>query len=139
MSDKQKSHKSTINSPSIPPGYKQTEVGVIPEDWYIKKFGCIANIATGNTPPTQDTSNYGDEYLFVSPVDLGYSKLITKTEKMLSKKGFLTSRQFPVGSVLFVCIGSTIGKCGIASETLTSNQQILPYHSNSHFAQIVRI
>ena len=25
---------------------------------------------------------------------------------------------------MFVCIGSTIGKCGIASETLTSNQQV---------------
>ena len=24
---------STLNSPLIPPGYKQTEVGVIPEDW----------------------------------------------------------------------------------------------------------
>ncbi|MFZ4703109.1 MAG: restriction endonuclease subunit S [Candidatus Methylumidiphilus sp.] len=43
MSDKQKSHKSTINSPSIPPGYKQTEVGVIPEDWEIKPLHARAD------------------------------------------------------------------------------------------------
>lgn len=108
----------------VRPGYKQTEVGVIPEDWEVKLLGSIASIATGNTPPTRDAANYGDEFLFVSPVDLGFSKHISRTGKMLSKKGFSISRPFPKGSVLFVCIGSTIGKCGIASETLTSNQQI---------------
>ena len=105
-------------------GYKLTEGGVIPGDWEVKALGSIAPIATGNTPPTQDAANYGDEFLFVSPADLGFSKRISHTEKMLSKKGFSISRPFPKGSVLFVCIGSTIGKCGIASETLTSNQQI---------------
>ena len=31
------------------PGYKQTEVGMIPEDWDAKSLGSIAIIATGNT------------------------------------------------------------------------------------------
>jgi type I restriction enzyme S subunit len=106
------------------PGYKQTEVGVIPEDWEVKRLGDVAPIATGNTPPTRDPQNYGDEFLFVSPVDMGWSKYISRTEKMLSKKGFSISRPFPARSVLFVCIGSTIGKCGIAAVPLTSNQQI---------------
>ena len=105
-------------------GYKQTEVGIIPDGWEIKQLGDIAPISTGSTPPTHDLKNYGDEYLFVSPVDMGVNKYIKRTDKMLSKKGFAISRHFPQGSVLFVCIGSTIGKCGIASETLTSNQQI---------------
>ena len=107
-----------------PKGYKQTEVGVIPEDWVPTAIGNIAPIATGSTPPTGDSENYGDEFLFVSPADMGSTKYISVTGKMLSKKGFSVSRQFPAGSILFVCIGSTIGKCGIASETLTSNQQI---------------
>ena len=47
-------------------GYKQTEVGVIPEDWEVKRLGDIATIATGNTPPTRYAANYGDEFLFVS-------------------------------------------------------------------------
>ncbi len=106
------------------PGYKLTEVGVIPEDWEVTPLGEIAPIATGSTPPTRDLTNYGDEFLFVSPVDLGSSRHISRTEKMLSQKGFSISRPFTKGAVLFVCIGSTIGKCGIASETLTSNQQI---------------
>jgi type I restriction enzyme S subunit len=106
------------------PGYKQTEVGMIPEDWELASIGAVASVLTGNTPPTADPANYGDEFLFVSPVDMGYLKYIHRTEKMLSRKGFAISRHFPAGSVLFVCIGSTIGKCAIATIPLTSNQQI---------------
>jgi len=105
-------------------GYKQTEVGVIPEDWEVKPLIEVATIATGNTPPTSVSANYGDEYFFVSPADLGEHKYILDAGKKLSQKGFGISRKFPSSSVLFTCIGSTIGKCGIAPIELTSNQQI---------------
>ncbi|MBW2557564.1 MAG: restriction endonuclease subunit S [Deltaproteobacteria bacterium] len=45
-------------------GYKQTEVGVIPRDWEVKKLGEIAELATGNTPPTNKPTNYGDQFFF---------------------------------------------------------------------------
>ncbi len=106
----------------------------MPEDWALKSIDSIATIATGNTPPTQDTANYGDAFLFVSPTDLGHTKFISQTEKMLSKKGFSISRHFPKESILFVCIGSTIGKCGIATEELTSNQQINAIFPSSVFS-----
>ncbi len=118
----------------LTPGYKQTEVGVIPEEWATKRLGEVATIATGNTPPTSDASNYGDEFLFVGPVDMGDAKFIAKTEKMLSKKGFAMSRRFPKGSILFVSIGSTIGKCGIAPVELTSNQQINAIFPSTSFS-----
>ncbi|MCY7322246.1 MAG: restriction endonuclease subunit S, partial [Phormidesmis sp. CAN_BIN36] len=93
-------------------------------EWESKRLGEVSTIATGNTPPTNNVFNYGDEFLFVSPVDMGDTKFIIRTEKQLSSKGFAMSRRFPKGSILFVSIGSTIGKCGIASIELTSNQQI---------------
>ena len=111
-------------SEEVPEGYKRTEIGVIPEKWDVTTLGEITTIRTGSTPPTHDAANYGDEYPFVSPVDLGGAKYAVKTEKMLSKKGFAISQQFPADSILFVSIGSTIGKCGIAPTELTSNQQI---------------
>lgn len=43
---------------------------------------------------------------------------------MLSERGFSQSRCVPAGSTLFVCIGSTIGKVGLAGVDLTTNQQI---------------
>ena len=108
----------------VRPGYKQTEVGVIPTEWQVKPLGEFATVATGSTPQTSDATNYGDEFLFVSPADMGDWKWVSRTEKRLSAKGFSVSRRFPKDSILFVCIGSTIGKCGIATTELTSNQQI---------------
>lgn len=104
--------------------YKESEIGIIPVDWEVKKLFEISDLATGNTPPTNDPTNYGDEFLFVSPADLGKGKWITQTEKKLSKRGFSISRKFPKNSILFTCIGSTIGKSGMAELELTSNQQI---------------
>jgi len=105
-------------------GYKQTEIGVIPDDWEVKSIKNLTIVMTGNTPPTNDKSNYGNDYLFVSPFDLGKSKYVIDTSKKLSQKGFDISRQFPANTILFTCIGSTIGKSAISVFELTSNQQI---------------
>ncbi len=43
MSEIQNSQLSTLNSPLIPPGYKQTEAGVIPEDWEVATVREIAS------------------------------------------------------------------------------------------------
>ena len=114
--------------------YKNSPLGLIPEDWEVKKVSNFGKVYTGNTPPTNDQENYGNEFMFVSPGDLGISKYILNTEKRLSEKGFLFSRKFKKGSVLFTCIGSTIGKSGIAMEDLTSNQQInaITVNQNNH-------
>jgi type I restriction enzyme S subunit len=105
-------------------GYKQTELGVIPKGWDVKSVIEIAEIATGTTPPTRDKNNYGEDFLFVSPADLGKGKYINNTEKKLSKLGFSLARKYPANSILFTCIGSTIGKAGISKVELSSNQQI---------------
>ncbi|WP_458734984.1 restriction endonuclease subunit S [Zobellella taiwanensis] len=110
--------------PMVPVGYKQTEVGVIPEDWEVSAIADKHTIATGSTPPTANPKNYGEDFLFVSPADLSDKKYILTTEKKLSKQGFALSKKYPSGSTLFTCIGSTIGKTGFATEELTSNQQI---------------
>jgi len=119
---------------SIKEGYKQTEIGVIPNDWEVKTLGEIADIATGTTPPTNNRKNYGDEYFFVSPADLGNGKYILDTEKKLSRLGFNVSRKYPANSILFTCIGSTIGKSGISKNELTSNQQINAVLPNNSFS-----
>lgn len=43
---------------------------------------------------------------------------------MLSAKGFSKTRALPKGSVLVTCIGSTIGKTGMATKEMSTNQQI---------------
>ena len=116
----------------IPQGYKDSPLGIIPEEWEVKRICDFGQVITGSTPPTNDADNYGSAYMFVGPVDITESKYIKSTEKYLSEKGFSISRNMPKGSVLFTCIGSTIGKCAIADENLTSNQQINAVICNSN-------
>jgi type I restriction enzyme S subunit len=97
---------------------------ILPLGWNKKKIGEIGSIVTGNTPKTSEQENYGDDFLWVSPIDMGEIKYITETKKMLTRTGFDKTRKVPMGAVLVTCIGSTIGKIGIASRELSTNQQI---------------
>jgi len=105
-------------------GYKETKVGWIPIEWKKAPIKNIGNVITGSTPSTSKLEYYSQEYMFVAPGDLGKVKYIKNTQNGLSKTGFQISRRIPKGSILFTCIGSTIGKIGIAGEELTTNQQI---------------
>ena len=88
-------------------------------------MGDYGKVVTGNTPPTKDIENYENgTYLWASPADLGIIKSITETKTMLSAKGFSKTRTLPKGSVLVTCIGSTIGKTGMATKEMSTNQQI---------------
>lgn len=97
----------------IPQGYKQTELGIIPEDWEIVRLGDIGNfskgagisredVQTGNIPAIR----YGEIYtthnyciqIFYSYIDT----VVAQHAKMLS-----------YGDILFACSGETkedIGK-----------------------------
>ena len=96
----------------------------MPKGWELTRIKEVASVITGTTPSTKDPDNYGDEYFFVSPGDLGNGKYVNATEKKLSVKGFRQSRSIRKGSTLFTCIGSTIGKVGVAGQELATNQQI---------------
>lgn len=116
----------------IPEGYKETVLGIIPKEWEVKRIKDIGTVVTGSTPSTSDMENYGNEYLFVSPVDLSGNKYIYNTQKKLSSKGYNLSRKIPTGAVLFTCIGSTIGKMGVTISSLACNQQINAIICNSN-------
>ena len=94
-------------------------------EWEKCKLGDYGKVVTGNTPPTKDIENYENgTYLWASPADLGIIKSITETKTMLSAQGFSKTRTLPKGSVLVTCIGSTIGKTGMATKEMSTNQQI---------------
>ena len=61
----------------------------IPEGWSFKKLKDVAQVITGSTPSTADNTNYGNEFLFVSPADIKNDiKCVTNTITRLSYKGF---------------------------------------------------
>ncbi len=104
---------------------KETEIGMMPENWNILTIGALGKILTGTTPSTKKKEYYGNDNMFISPADIGESKYVNRTAKSLSNKGLKVSRILPKDTVLVVCIGSTIGKTAMTiTDNSTTNQQI---------------
>ncbi len=103
-------------------------------EWEEKKLGEIAEIITGNTPPTANNEYYNGDCLFVSPYDINGNRFVEQTRTTLTKLGFSKGRKIRAGSSLFVCIGSTIGKVAQNKVECVANQQInsvIPYENYS--------
>jgi type I restriction enzyme S subunit len=104
------------------------------EKWKEKRLGEIAKITTGSTPSTLIEEYYNGEKLFVSPADIQENRYVFKTKTTLTESGFGKGRKIAKGSVLFVCIGSTIGKIAQATEECLTNQQINALNANKEYA-----
>lgn len=104
--------------------YKDSPLGKVPRDWRIAPIMEIGEIVTGATPPASDPAAWGQHVPFVTPVDIGETNQVYSTERMISERGLRHVRQVPSGSTLVVCIGSTIGKVGLAAVPVTTNQQV---------------
>ena len=119
----------------IKEGYKWTAVGVIPDEWEVKKINSVGEVITGSTPKTAQREFYDGDKLFVSPFDITDNVYVNRTEKTLTELGLEQGRLVLKNSILFVSIGSTIGKVAISGEDLITNQQInsiIPF-KNIHY------
>lgn len=103
------------------------------DEWEVCKIEELGEIITGSTPPTKDKSNYGEDYLFVSPIDINNNRYIENTETKLSRKGFNLGRSVKAGSTLFVSIGSTIGKVAQVKQSAVTNQQVNSIVANEKY------
>ena len=87
----------------------------------------IVEIATGTTPPTSIKEYFNGTIKFYTPSDIIGEMYLTKSDRTLSQKAVddKKARIFHKGDILFVGIGSTVGKVGIVQDNLVStNQQI---------------
>lgn len=87
----------------------------------------ITNIATGTTPPTSHKEYFNGNIKFYTPSDINGKMYLTKSERSLTQKAIddKKTRLFRKGDILFVGIGSTVGKVGIVQDDIvSSNQQI---------------
>jgi type I restriction enzyme S subunit len=93
--------------------------------WEEKRLGDVADVITGSTPDTKISEYYNGDIPFYSPADISDDGgIIYKTAKTISKLGLNQIRVIPEKTILFVCIGSTIGKIGRAARPGATNQQI---------------
>ena len=99
-----------VNETNIPEDYKQTEVGIIPEDWEVKKLGQIGTVIRGASPrPKGDPRYYGGNIprLMVEDVTRD-GKYVTPKVDFLTEEGAKKSRPCKAGTLTIVCSG-TVG------------------------------
>ena len=96
----------------------------------------ILHISTGTTPPTSHPEYFDGDIKFFTPADLGKDKYLKGSEstRKISEKAIIDkkARVFKKGDILFVGIGSTVGKVGIVKDDIvSSNQQITGFTVDS--------
>ena len=93
-------------------------------EWEEKCLGEVADVITGNTPTTSERDYYGGNKMLVSPADINDNRFVVEAKTTLTELGFSKTRKIRANSVLFVCIGSTIGKVAQNKIECATNQQI---------------
>ena len=104
-------------------------------EWDETTIGNMGEVITGSTPSTSRRDFYGGDFMFVSPADISDLRFVEKTKTTLTEAGFAECRQIKENSVLFVCIGSTIGKVAQCSRLCATNQQINSLVASSAFVE----
>lgn len=97
-------------------GYKQTNVGIIPDDWYVRSLGSIGSVIRGASPrPKGDKRFYAGDIprLMVEDVTRD-KKFVTPQIDFLTKEGAKYSRPCRQGTLTIVCSG-TPGVVGLPS------------------------
>lgn len=109
----------------VKPGYKQTEIGVIPEDWEIKYLSDFGKVQSGGTPSTTIPKYWDGNIAWCTPSDITSTstKYIHATERTITEAGLKNSSAMvmPAGSIL-LCTRATIGELKINSIPMATNQ-----------------
>jgi type I restriction enzyme S subunit len=114
---------SIVNSP-LKPGYKLTEVGVIPEDWKVKKVGAICGfIVPGRNKPR----NFQGDIPWITTPDLEDGRDVSGSRIGLcisrDEAKNVGSKIVPAGSVLMSCAGE-LGIVAFTEREIVINQQL---------------
>lgn len=115
---------------TVPVGYKQTEVGVIPEDWEVTSLQDVAVFGGGTTPPRKNHEKYYVSGLhpWVKTLDLNNS-LISVTEEYVTDAALAETslKKQPAGSVLIAMYGgfNQIGRSGLIAIDAAINQALV--------------
>ncbi|MBS1511016.1 MAG: restriction endonuclease subunit S [Bacteroidetes bacterium] len=117
-------------------GYKQTELGEIPDDWHFKTFGeVMKGFSSGQTPSRSVKKYYTGKIPWITSGELNYKVITDTIEKITAEAATNTHlKTIPVGTFLMAITGleaeGTRGSCGITGVEVTTNQSCMALYPN---------
>src|SRR5260370_306686 len=121
----------TAQDTKLKPGYKQTEVGVIPEDWEVKQVGEIGNkFLNGGTPSTQKSEYWSGNIPWITGADI-VNQRIGAIRRYITKDAVSNSSTNIIekGNLLLVT-RTGVGKMTIAPFNVAISQDMTDNYGN---------
>lgn len=114
-------------SNSIPVGYKQTEVGVIPENWEATTVGQVTSMLSGGTPNRKREDYWQGDIPWISGSTLKTLELETSDQFLTSEGVEAGSKMAPLDATLLLVRGSALHseiRAGLVVAPLCFNQDV---------------
>lgn len=104
-------------------GYKQTEVGLIPEDWNVLTINDVATVIGGGTPSTFVSEYWNGNINWFTPTEIGKNKYSYQSKRKITSLGLSNSSAqiLPIGTIL-MSTRASIGDLSILLDEATTNQ-----------------
>ena len=111
----------------VKPGYKKTEVGVIPEDWEPSTIGENSKWMSGGTPRRNNTEFWSGTIPWISGSTLKHSEISTSDQFLTIEAVSVGSKMAPVDSTLLLVRGSALHneiRAGLVVLPVAFNQDV---------------
>lgn len=109
----------------VRPGYKQTDAGIIPNDWQFTLVGDVAAVSSGGTPSRAIAYYWHGNIPWVTTSQIDFGR-ITECEQFITPLGLNSSaaKIYPPGTLLMAMYGQgkTRGKVGMLAIQAATNQ-----------------
>ncbi|ARD38617.1 restriction endonuclease subunit S [Edwardsiella ictaluri] len=115
---------------TVPTGYKQTEVGIIPEDWECKHIGELADVVRGGSPrPAGDARFFNGNFIpwltVASLTNISPEQIyVVDTATKLTELGSLRSRVLNEDTLIVSNSGATLGVAKILKIKCCANDSV---------------
>lgn len=116
-----------LEMPCVRPGYKQTEVGVIPEDWEASTIGESTKWLSGGTPRRDNIEFWSGTIPWISGSTLKSVKISTSDQFLTTEAVSVGSKMAPIDSTLMLVRGSALHneiRAGLVVLPVAFNQDV---------------
>lgn len=107
-------------------GYKQTEIGVIPDDWDLRSLNTITQIVGGGTPSTLIDEYWNGKIPWIAAGDISNAKgrYVKGTDFHISELGLSNSstKIMPKDTTIIIARGATVGRMAQLGKDMAFNQ-----------------